>query len=124
MTARHSILALVLAAAATSCAPPPPLPPAIPIAGTNDIVGNWHGTVLVKGAAYSGTITIGANGTWASETGAFHSHGTYRLAHGGASWHSMTTGATGTWTLRKVKGKTELYGQGSNDVTFVDTRAD
>lgn len=117
------ILGLAIASVVASCASPPPLPPATPIASVNDIVGTWHGMVANNGSAYPATAIVRQDGTWSSDTNGFRSHGTYRLARGEATWHSLTTGATGTWVLRKVDGKIELFGQASNGVTFIDTRA-
>jgi len=119
------ILGLAIVSVVASCASPPPLPPATPIVSVNDIAGTWHGTLMYNGSAYSTTQIIRPDGTWSGDTNGFRvrSHGTYRLVNGEATWQSLTTGATGTWVLRKVDGKIELFGQGSNGVTFIDTRA-
>ncbi len=123
MMTQCRILALSIVSVAASCASPPSLPPATPIASIADIAGTWHGMLANNGSAYPTTEIIRQDGTWSGDTNGFRSHGTYRLASGEATWQSLTTGATGTWVLRKVDGKIELYGHGSNGVTFIDTRA-
>lgn len=116
-------LGLAIVSVVASCASPPPLPPATSIASVNDIAGTWHGMGARYGRAYPLTSIVRRDGTWSSDNNGFRSHGTYQLANGEATWRSLTTGATGTWVLRKVDGKIELFGQASNGVTFVDTRA-
>ena len=123
MSKQLRVVLCALACAVTACAAPPPPGPATPIASVDSIAGKWQGTLMHNGSAYSTTAIIRPDGTWSGETAGFRSHGTYRLANGEARWHSLTTGANGTWILRKVDGKIELFLQGSNGVTAVDTRA-
>lgn len=123
MKTRRQFLSYALAGAVAACAPAPPPSPAIPIASIDSIAGTWRGTVFYRDSASPGTMTIDRDGTWISTAFDRRFHGTFTLINGKATWKSLTTGATGSWTLRKANGVITLFGRGSNGATSESTRA-
>ena len=105
-----------------ACAAPPPPGVAIPITNVSSIAGKWQGTIYYQGSSSAGTLAVNPDRTWVGTGFGKQSHGTFTLVSGEAQWHSLTTGASGTWALRNVNGVTVLNGRGSNGVTFEEKR--
>ena len=112
-----------LALVASACAVRPQAP-STPITSVDAIAGKWQGTVFTSnGSGSPGVMTINANGTWVGYAFGHQTHGTFTLVKGEALWKTNTTGATGTWILRMVKGMPVLDGRGSNGISFESKRA-